>query len=231
MQKRYLIIDFDSTLVKVESLDLLAEIALEHKDNKEEMVTQIKWITERGMEGQIDFGESLKQRIDLFKPTESDVEALKPLLIQNISESVDRNTGFFHELADSIYIISGGFTEFILPVAEKLGIKSDHILANKLLWKDGFCIGFDTENFLAHKGGKVKAVQQLGLDGEVVVIGDGYTDFEIKKERIADVFIAFVENVNRITVVQDADYVATSFDQVIEILRGLGENQGLSDKM
>ena len=39
----------------------------------------------------------------------------------------------------------------------------------------------DKSNPMAYRNGKVKAIKSLGLRGEIIIIGDGYTDYEVKK--------------------------------------------------
>jgi D-3-phosphoglycerate dehydrogenase / 2-oxoglutarate reductase len=214
----YLIIDFDSTIVKVESLDLLADIVLREKENREEIVNKIKAITLLGMEGKLDFGESLESRVNLFSPTQKDITKLVQLLKETITDSVLKNSSFFQNNSANIYIISGGFKEFIIPIAEQLGIAKDHVLANDFIWDEEKSLGFEKSNLLSQKGGKVKAVRQLALDGKIIVIGDGFTDYEIKREGEAELFIAYVEHAKRENVIKNADFVAKDFNQVIEYI-------------
>lgn len=217
-KKRFFIIDFDSTLVKVESLDLLAEVVLREKENRDEIVNQIKKITLHGMEGKLDFGESLEKRVKLFSPSKKDIKKLVGVLKQNITDSVLTNKKFFEKNKDCIYIISGGFREFIIPIANELGLQQEHVLANNFIWERDKSWGFNKQNFLSQKGGKVKAIESLGLDGEIIVIGDGYTDFEIRKEGIADLFIAYVEHARRENVIVNADFIAEDFNKVITFI-------------
>ena len=55
--------------------------------------------------------------------------------------------------------------------------------------------------------------------GEVHVIGDGYTDYEIKKEGLANYFYLFIENIKRDSVIKSADYLLKSLDQFIKIIK------------
>lgn len=64
--KKYLVIDFDSTIIEVETLEELAEEALRDNKNKEEILKQISKITNQGMEGKISFTDSLQKRLSLF---------------------------------------------------------------------------------------------------------------------------------------------------------------------
>ena len=56
---------------------------------------------------------------------------------------------------------------------------------------------------------------KLNLCGNIIVVGDGYTDYEIKKCGVADTFIAFTENISRQSVIEKADIVANNFNTVI----------------
>ena len=61
--KKYFVIDFDSTFTKVEALDVLGEISLKTNDQKDTILEEIKAITDRCMEGELSFRQSLNERI------------------------------------------------------------------------------------------------------------------------------------------------------------------------
>ena len=61
-----LVIDFDSTFIKLEALEELATVALDGNEKKNEIVDEIEKITIMGMEGKITFPESLSRRLKLF---------------------------------------------------------------------------------------------------------------------------------------------------------------------
>lgn len=169
-----------------------------------------------GMEGKIDFPTSLKNRLALFKPNVDDVSQLVEFLKKNITPSIKRNEEFFRKYAKQIYIISGGFLEYIFPVVKSFGLSKNHILANRfLMGKNGTVAGFDKKNLLSHSLGKLKAVKKLGLKGNIYVIGDGITDYQIKEKGVADKFFAFTENVARKGVVAKADAVIKNIDELL----------------
>jgi len=58
----------------------------------------------------------------------------------------------------------------------------------------------------------------LGLAGEIHVIGDGYTDYQIKSEGPAKKFFAFIENIRRNSVCEVADVVLSNIDDYIKFL-------------
>ncbi|KKP67063.1 MAG: phosphoserine phosphatase / D-3-phosphoglycerate dehydrogenase [Candidatus Moranbacteria bacterium GW2011_GWE2_35_164] len=214
-----LIIDFDSTLVKVEALDELAERALvEHRD-RDALVTEIKKITELGMNGEISFPESLSRRIKLIQTTREVVAEVADCIKEKISYSVLNNLDFFKENKDNIFIISGGFKDLIFPTAEILGIHPANILANDFIFdNEGNLIGVDNDNLMAQENGKVNQLKILNLEGELIMVGDGWTDYQTKEFGVVDKFIAYTENVSRETVVKKADVVAKDFKEVIEFV-------------
>ncbi len=213
---KYFVIDFDSTFTKVEAFDVLADISLADHPEREHRKELIHQITNQGMDGSISFRESLEKRLELLAPTR---QHLKPL-IQNlkglVSESFKRNKEFFQNHADNIYIISNGFREFIEPIVTEFGIKPENILANEFRFDErGKVIGFDVNNPLSANGGKVEQLKKLNLPGDVYVIGDGYTDYEIKYAGLANKFYAFTENVERENVKSKADHIAPSLDEFL----------------
>jgi D-3-phosphoglycerate dehydrogenase len=213
---QYFIIDFDSTFVTIESLDNLAKIALQNNPKRNEILTKISFITNQGMEGKIPFNKSLEKRVKLFQSTRENIDELIVLLKNSITPSIERNREFFSSYKDHIYIISGGFKEYIYPVAREFGIAEDHILANTFKFnKNRLVTGFDKKNNLSKAKGKVLAIKSLKLNGNAVVIGDGFTDYEIVKEKAAGLFVAFTENVKRESILKVADKKVKSFDEFL----------------
>jgi len=213
---KYFVIDFDSTFTKVEAFDALAEISLKDHPELEERKQQIAEITNQGMDGSISFRESLEKRVRLLSPNQKHLEQLVVVLKKLVSESFKRNKEFFQLYADNIYIISNGFHAFIDPIVTEYGVKPENILANRFHFDEqGNVIGFDTDNPLSANNGKVEQLKRLNLPGDVYVIGDGYTDYEIKHAGLANKFFAFTENVEREKVLNKADHIAPSLDEFL----------------
>ena len=216
--KKYFIIDFDSTFTKVEALDLLAEISLAEREDKWEVIKEIKNITDRGMAGQVSMRESLVERLMLLQAHKKHLRTLIDRLKELVSDSVKRNRIFFENYADDVLIVSSGFKEFITPVVTEYNIKPENIYANEFVFDgNGEIVGFDTNNPLSENGGKVKLLKSLHLQGEIYVIGDGYTDYEIRQAGLANSFFAFTENVERDVVVEKADHIAPSLDEFLYV--------------
>src|SRR5690349_6048077 len=213
---KYFVIDFDSTFTKVEAFDVLADISLEAHPDKENLKERIKEITNQGMDGSLSSRESLEQRLAILSPNRTHLTQLVVVLKDKVSESFKRNKEFFLEYADQIYIISNGFHAFIDPIVTEFGIKAENIFANRFQFDEqGNVTGFDTENPLSANNGKVEQIKRLNLPGDVYVIGDGYTDYEIKHSGLANKFYAFTENVGRENIIDKADHITPSLDEFL----------------
>jgi len=215
---RKFVFDFDSTLTKVEALDVLAERTLQGNPNKHAILAEIQEITNLGIDGDISFTESLEKRLALIKANKSDLAGLIKELRQEISKSIASNKEFFEKFADDIYVISCGFKEFIDPIVAEYNIPTDRVYANTFKFAaDGAIIGFDEKNVLSQHNGKIDCLKQMNLKGEVQVIGDGYSDYVMRQAGIADTFFAYTENVHRNKAADNADYITPNLDEFLYI--------------
>ncbi|TDT45525.1 D-3-phosphoglycerate dehydrogenase [Maribacter spongiicola] len=213
---RKYVFDFDSTLTRVEALDVLAEMTLEGRSNKDEVIREIQKITNLGIDGDISFTESLERRIKLLNAKKEDLDGLVENLRNKISKSIAANKEFFEKYADDIYVISCGFKEFIDPIVKEYNIPTDRVYANTFKFdEEGNIIGFDEKNVLSQHNGKIDCLKQMNLDGEVQVIGDGYSDYVMREAGIAHKFFAYTENVHREKAASNADYVTPSLDEFL----------------
>jgi D-3-phosphoglycerate dehydrogenase len=214
-QKNY-IFDFDSTLTSVEALDVLAEISLANNPKKNAIIEEIQEITNLGIDGEISFTESLEQRIKLLHAHKSNLDELIRRLHQQLSVSIESNKEFFENFSDDIYVISCGFKEFIEPIVKEYNIPADRVYANTFEYDtEGFIVGFDSENILSRHNGKIQCLKDMKLEGEIQVIGDGYSDYVMREAGVADKFFAFTENVSRHKAVDKADHVTPNLDEFL----------------
>ena len=212
----YLIIDYDSTFIKVESLD---ELSKNSKKFNKKIHKEIIKITELGMEGKISFSESLEKRLKLIESDKEDVQNTLKVLENQITDSFKENEEFLKNYSEQIFIVSSGFHELIDPIVTRYGINKNNIFANNFLYEKNKIIGFNKNNPLSKSHGKVEIVKSLNLKGKVIVIGDGYTDYVIKRDGYADTFFLFIENIKRDSIIKSADYLLKSLDQLIKIIK------------
>lgn len=212
----FFLVDFDSTLVKLETLEALADVALAGAPDKDESLRKVSELTAQAMNGAIAFHDALVQRLALIGARRDHLPEVVARLKANVSDSFRRNGRFLSAHAERIFIVSSGFREVIAPVAEMLGLKPDHVYANTLAYNaDGDVTGVDRTNPLANDDGKAVVARELNLSGDVIMIGDGWTDYLVYKADLATRFYAFTENVAHPRVTAAAEHVAPSLDEVL----------------
>ena len=216
--KRNFVFDFDSTLTSVEALDVLAEITLVNNPAKDQIIDEIIDITNLGIDGKISFTESLERRIKLLNAKKSDLPILINQLRKKVSVSIERNKEFFEKFSDDIYVISCGFKEFIDDIVKDYNIPTERVYANTFEFdKNGVIVGFDANNVLSTHNGKIQCLKDLGLEGEIQVIGDGYSDYVTREAGVADTFFAYTENVSREKTIENADHITPNFDEFLYV--------------
>ncbi|WP_026606695.1 phosphoserine phosphatase SerB [Methylocapsa acidiphila] len=183
-RKKLLLADMDSTIIRQECVDeLAAEIGKK---------PQVAAITERAMRGEIAFEPALRERVALFK-------GLHPHTIPRVLSKKISLTPGARVLVQTMRahgahtaLVSGGFTLFAAPVAEKVGF--DHVQANELLLgEDGRFSGLLAEPVLGERA-KLETLLALregrGLGpSETLAVGDGANDIPMLRE--AGLGIAF----------------------------------------
>tara|TARA_B100000700_G_scaffold179295_1_gene197946 strand:+ start:319 stop:996 length:678 start_codon:yes stop_codon:yes gene_type:complete len=214
-----LIIDFDSTIISLETLECLAEIALFKNKNKNEIIDKISDYTKLAMNGDITFEESLDYRFNLIELSKHHIDKTIDLLKSKIDDSFISNIDFFSKHQNDVYIVSGGFYSIIDSVLlSETGIKWN-IFANNLIFNDfDKVLGVDKKNPLSYSMGKVKLIQSLNLNNDIIMVGDGYTDYEVKKFNVANYFLAYTRHIQRDNVISKADFNCENFNQVIDFL-------------
>ena len=211
-----LLLDFDSTLVGFETLEALAEVALDGRPDADARRAEIARLTDEAMEGRLDFNEALTRRLALVEADRGHVEAVADRAVAALTRSVRRNLEALRRHADRIHILSAGFREIIAPVAEAMGLDPVHVHCNDLAYDGaGRVVGADGSNPLAYEDGKVEAVRALALDGPVVMVGDGWGDWRVREAGLADRFWAYTEVVTRDRVVERADATASTLDEIL----------------
>lgn len=215
----HFIFDFDSTLVRVEIMDIMARFAEPDAAALAALRARLAELTDAAMAGRMSYRESLRARIALLRVARTRFPEIIAELKREITPSFLRNRAFLAEQAARIYVVTSGFHELVEPVVHELGLRTDHVHANRLVFDAaGFTAGCDFSHPLSEDGGKIKVVAGLGLSGEVIVVGDGWSDYQIRAAGLATRFYAFTENVTRPEVVAKADRVAPSLDEVLHDL-------------
>ncbi|MBN1324482.1 MAG: phosphoserine phosphatase SerB [Methanotrichaceae archaeon] len=168
-EKRLIVFDMDMTIVDFEVINRLASFAGVDRE--------VTTITERAMNGEMDFEESLRQRVRLLKgtPVETLEEIAKGLSLTPGSEELIHH---LKQMGYKIALISGGFTYFTDVLKERLGF--DYTFANELEIEDGILTGEITGEIIdgTAKGRIVNMLAEMEKisPDNIVAVGDGAND-------------------------------------------------------
>jgi len=167
--KRLVFFDMDSTLIDMEIIDEMAK--------RKGVFQEVSRITEKAMRGDIDFEESLTQRVALLKGLEiEELEKIKESM--KLSEGADELVTILKRLGFTLGVVSGGFLYFADYLKEKLNL--DFAYANQLELKEGRLTG-RVKGTIIDNAYKAKIVHQVShekgiLLDQTVAIGDGAND-------------------------------------------------------
>jgi len=207
---RFLVVfDVDSTLIEDEVIELLAEAAGKR--------AEVAAVTERAMLGEIDFAQSLRDRVATLAGLDESV----------IDETFDRikvTTGAqklidaVHSAGGKVAAVSGGFSQLLAPLASKLSI--DFFQANELGVTLGKLTGQVT-GAIVDRQAKAEALArwaaELGLGlNRTIAVGDGANDLDMMK--IAGLSVAF----NAKPLVREQAQLVVANQDLTELIKVLG---------
>lgn len=180
---RFLVVfDVDSTLIKDEVIELLADFSGSRE--------QVEEITNRAMSGELDFEASLRERVATLKGLPTDVldRAYEQI---RITEGAEPLIAAIHRAGGRVGAVSGGFSQLLEPLAQRL--KLDFHRANDLDVADGKLTG-KISGTVIDATQKAAALLEwsraCGLGpADTVAVGDGANDLEMM--RLAGLSIAF----------------------------------------
>src|SRR5690242_8106249 len=168
--KKLLVADMDSTIIGQECIDELADYA--------GLKDKVARITERAMQGELDFPGALRERVRLLAGL--DERALSRYLDERVEITAGAETLVQTMRAGgaSCLLVSGGFLSFAEPIASAVGF--DRVRANRLVFTGGKLsgeVGDPIIDAMAKRDALVEERDRLGLKVEdVIAIGDGAND-------------------------------------------------------
>ncbi|MCL1870638.1 MAG: phosphoserine phosphatase SerB [Promicromonosporaceae bacterium] len=172
LPRRLVVTDVDSTFIQQEVIELIAE----HAGTRDLVAA----VTERAMRGELDFAESLRERV-------ATLAGVPASALDAVREAVELSPGAAALVAEchrrgwAFGLVSGGFEEIVGPIAESLGIT--HVRANRLEIVDGVLTG-RTVGTVVDRTVKAQTLRawaaEEGVDlADTVAVGDGANDLDM----------------------------------------------------
>ncbi|WP_110205590.1 phosphoserine phosphatase SerB [Nocardioides daejeonensis] len=169
---RLIVMDVDSTLIQGEVIEMIAAHA--------GCEAEVARVTEAAMRGELDFEQSLRQRVALLK-------GVPESALEEVYESIQLNPGArtlvrtLRRLGYRFALVSGGFNQITDRIAAELGIH--YAQANQLEVVDGHLTG-EVIGEVVDRAGKAAALRRFAADvgvpeSAVIAIGDGANDLDM----------------------------------------------------
>lgn len=211
--QRLVVLDVDSTLIQDEVIELIAELC--------GCGEQVRDITERAMAGELDFEQSLRERVRLLKGQRCE-DLATALGRVRLTPGARTFTRTLRRLGFRIAIVSGGFTYF--TDALKADLELDYAFANELEVVDGRLTG-EVVGPVVDRARKAELLRHVAeLEGialdQTVAVGDGANDLDMLAT--AGLGIAF----NAKPVVRDAAAATLNVPYLDAVLFMLGVSRG-----
>lgn len=188
MKFKNIIFDCDSTLTRIEGLDEIAR--------RKWLLGRVREITTAGMGGGLLFSQSLRLRLEIIKPTVSDLEWLGQRYVDELVEGAESLVEKLRANGVRVFVLTGGLYLAVRLLARHLKIEDSEVCAvdfrsGRIGSFRGFnpFQGLNPITDLELNIFKNKFVQDISQTGPTALIGDGLTDYQAGQH--ADLFIGF----------------------------------------
>lgn len=211
------VVDVDSTLSAIEGIDWLAS---RRDDALRERVARS---TDLAMRGEIAVEHVYAERLNAVRPSYDEIVELGRAYMERIEPGAAQSLAKLTNAGMRVVLVTGGIREAILPLADALGLPESSVNAVSIYFgESGEYGGFEDQSPLTRNGGKAEVVRSLHLERPTLGVGDGVTDLELRTAEPAavDAFVAYTGVVSRDAVVNGADYIIKSFDELPGIALG-----------
>ena len=220
---KLVVFDLDNVIIDGEAIDEIGKLANVEED--------IAAITEKAMQGEIDFETSIKDRVQLLEGTSiEDIEKVADDL--PLMAGAEKTIACLKEKDVDVAIISGSFDVVAEKVKDKLGV--DAVYTNSFTVEDGKLTGEVTGPLVS--GSKLDVlkdhVEEAGITlDEVVAVGDGANDISMIESAGCGIAFNAKDSVKEIAdVVVDEKDLCKVLDEILNQLTTEEENEAVDDE-
>lgn len=171
-QRKFLIMDVDSTLIQQEVIELLAA----HAGKREEVTA----VTEAAMRGELDFAQSLHARVAVLAGLPAGVVDSVRAEVK-LSDGAAELVAAFKAAGHVVAVVSGGFNQILQPIAARLGL--DYWIANELEIVDGALTGKVLGDVIDRAAKEKYLREWAAAEGipleHTIAVGDGANDLDM----------------------------------------------------
>ncbi len=220
---KLVVFDLDNVIIDGEAIDEIGKLANVEED--------IAAITEKAMQGEIDFETSIKDRVQLLEGTSiEDIEKVADDL--PLMAGAEETINGLKEKDVDVAIISGSFDVVAEKVKDKLGV--DSVYTNSFTVEDGKLTSEVTGPLVS--GSKLDVlkghVEEAGITlDEVVAVGDGANDISMIESAGCGIAFNAKDSVKEIAdVVVDEKDLTKVLDEILNQLTTEEENEAVDDE-
>lgn len=189
----HVIFDFDQTLVDHESTLEILKSAIGESPNAQVTLEELRSIAPKALSGQASAWELLYlmkvipcvRKHHVHRYIEAIIGNLDPALVQTLRQLQQDGT--------HVHILSGGYTEWIAPIAHSLNINARDVKANRLFWAGSRALCPWPSPLINPGSGKSRIVRQWRKSGHVkgraLIVGDASSDHQVYANGWVDGFV------------------------------------------
>ncbi|MBD8272558.1 HAD-IB family phosphatase [Pseudomonas fluorescens] len=189
----HVIFDFDQTLVNHESTLEIVKSAIGESPNAKPMLEQLQLIAPKALSGNASLWEMVAVMKMIPYIRKHHIQRYVDTIIGSLDPSLEQTVRDLQRAGTHVYILSGGYTECITPIARSLNIQARNVIANRLFWVGSRALCPRPSPLINPGRGKSRIVQQWRkegrLTGRALIVGDARSDYQVYADGWVDGFV------------------------------------------
>lgn len=189
----HVIFDFDQTLVNHESTLEIVKSAIGESPNAKPMLEQLQLIAPKALSGNANLWDMVAVMKMIPYIRKHHIQRYVDTIIGSLDPSLEQTMRDLQRAGTHVYILSGGYTECITPIARSLNIQARNVIANRLFWVGSRALCPRPSPLISPGRGKSRIVQQWRkegrLTGRALIVGDARSDYQVYADGWVDGFV------------------------------------------